>query len=88
MTLSSSHDHRKLVVRVNQSPLDVLSFEGYEALSQPSEYRIDFISPDKTIPPRAMLMQEAGFTLHDPDTNVPLRKGKGQKPARLHNLSD
>ncbi|MBZ7681059.1 type VI secretion system tip protein VgrG, partial [Klebsiella michiganensis] len=46
--------------------LDVLSFEGEEALSEPFRYVIEFTSADKTITPQQMLMQDATFTLQAP----------------------
>ncbi|MDR3104214.1 MAG: type VI secretion system tip protein VgrG [Yokenella regensburgei] len=58
-----SHNHHQLKVRGCQSLLDVLCFEGHEALSEPFCYTIEFTSIDKTITPQQMLMQDASLTL-------------------------
>lgn len=46
-----------------RSLLDVLCFEGYEELSQPYRYTIEFTCTDKTLTPQQMLMQNASLTL-------------------------
>uniref|UniRef100_UPI00080741F2 type VI secretion system Vgr family protein n=1 Tax=Klebsiella michiganensis TaxID=1134687 RepID=UPI00080741F2 len=61
-----SHSHHLLTVRGCSALLDVLSFEGEEALSEPFRYVIEFTSADKTITPQQMLMQDATFTLQAP----------------------
>ncbi|HCQ8477889.1 TPA: type VI secretion system tip protein VgrG, partial [Klebsiella michiganensis] len=61
-----SHSHHLLTVRGCSAFLDVLSFEGEEALSEPFRYVIEFTSADKTITPQQMLMQDATFTLQAP----------------------
>lgn len=73
MNFSYGHNHHQLTIAENSAPLDVLSFEGHESLSQPSDYAIRFTSTDKAISPHAMLMQQADFTLCDPKTREVLR---------------
>ncbi|MBZ7693760.1 Rhs element Vgr protein, partial [Klebsiella oxytoca] len=58
-----SHNHPLLTVRGCRALLDVLAFEGDEALSEPFSYQIEFTSADKTLTPQQMLMQDAAFTL-------------------------
>ncbi|WP_183044538.1 hypothetical protein, partial [Klebsiella pneumoniae] len=41
-TLLFSHNHHLLSVKGCEAGLDVLAFEGDEALSQPFRYRIEF----------------------------------------------
>lgn len=60
------HRHHLLAVRGCNSPLDVLVFEGEEALSEPFRYAIEFTSDDKAITPKMMLMQDASLTLQAP----------------------
>jgi len=75
-----SHSHNLLKVRGCQSLLDVLCFEGQEALSEPFCYTIEFTSPDKAITPQQMLMQDASLTLQ-----APVDQGFGigvQQPVR------
>ena len=61
-----SHNHPLLTVRGCRALLDVLAFEGDEALSEPFSYQIEFTSADKTLTPQQMLMQDAAFTLLAP----------------------
>lgn len=75
------HSHHKLAVRGNAAPLDVLSFVGNEALSQPFDYAIQFTSTDRAIDPKTMLMQDASLTLQ-----APVMQGSGvsvQQPQRV-----
>ncbi len=65
-SLIFSHSHNLLRVRGCQALLDVLCFEGHEALSEPFRYTVEFTSPDKTITPQQMLMQDASLTLQAP----------------------
>lgn len=65
-SLIFSHSHNLLKVRGCQALLDVLCFEGHEALSEPFRYTIEFTSPDRTITPQQMLMQDASLTLVAP----------------------
>lgn len=58
-----SHNHNLLKVTDNTSPLDVLSFEGTEALSAPFSWKIIFTSSDKNISREAMLLKTASLTL-------------------------
>jgi type VI secretion system secreted protein VgrG len=67
-SLLFSHSHHLLKVRDCPSPLDVLCFEGHEALSEPFRCVIEFTSVDKTLTPQQMLMQKASLTLQAPVT--------------------
>ncbi|MNG62922.1 Phage-related baseplate assembly protein [compost metagenome] len=58
-----SHNHHLLAVKGCESGLDVLAFEGHEALSQPFSYRIEFTSGDHAISKEMMLMKAASLTL-------------------------
>lgn len=76
-----SHNHHLLAVKECTSLLDVLAFEGSEALSQPFSYRIEFTSPDHAINREAMLMKPASLTLQ-----APVDQGFGiklQQPVRV-----
>jgi type VI secretion system secreted protein VgrG len=61
-----SHSHHLLAVRVCDAALDVLAFEGEEALSRPFRYRIEFTSPDHDITKENMLLKPASLTLRAP----------------------
>jgi type VI secretion system secreted protein VgrG len=61
-----SHNHHQLAVKDCQSELDVLAFEGEEALSKPFSYRIEFTSGDHAISKEMMLMKAASLTLQSP----------------------
>lgn len=58
-----NHSHHVLAVKGYNGELDVLAFEGEEALSQPFKYRIEFTSADHSIEPQSMLMKSASLTL-------------------------
>ncbi|QIX97559.1 type VI secretion system Vgr family protein [Cedecea sp. FDAARGOS_727] len=76
-----SHSHHLLAVRDYDGSLDVLAFEGREALSLPFGYRIEFTSPDHAISREAMLMKTASLTLQ-----APVDQGAGikiQQPVRV-----
>ena len=60
------HAHHKLKIRGQQSPVDVLTFEGREQLSTPFRYDIQFTSTDKAIAPESVLMQDGAFSLTAP----------------------
>ena len=62
-----SHNHHLLVVQGCESALDVLAFEGDEALSRPFSYRIEFTSGDHAISKEMMLMKAASLTLQAPE---------------------
>ncbi|MHA2899275.1 type VI secretion system Vgr family protein [Enterobacter sp. H2G27] len=64
--LRYSHSHHLLAVKGCESALDVLSFEGDEALSTPFRYRIEFTSSDHAIAREAMLMKPGSLTLQAP----------------------
>ncbi|MDP1087601.1 type VI secretion system tip protein VgrG [Klebsiella pneumoniae] len=62
-SLLFSHNHHLLSVKGCEAGLDVLAFEGDEALSQPFRYRIEFTSADHAIGKEMMLMKAASLTL-------------------------
>ncbi|HBL4972679.1 type VI secretion system Vgr family protein [Enterobacter cloacae] len=64
--ISFDHSHHLLTVRGCSSPLDVLAFEGHEALSEPFRYVTEFTSTDHAITAQQMLMQDATFILQAP----------------------
>ncbi|MDU7044204.1 MAG: type VI secretion system tip protein VgrG [Enterobacter roggenkampii] len=64
--LRYSHSHHLLAVKDCGSALDVLAFEGDEALSTPFRYRIEFTSSDHAIAREAMLMKPGSLTLQAP----------------------
>lgn len=66
MTIRFSHNHHLLAVKGCDAGLDVLAFEGHEALSTPFSYRIEFTSSDHAISKDAMLMKAASLTLQAP----------------------
>ncbi|MFP2241275.1 type VI secretion system Vgr family protein [Pseudescherichia vulneris] len=61
-----SHNHHLLAVKGCEAELDVLAFEGDEALSTPFSYRIEFTSSDHAISKEMMLMKAASLTLQAP----------------------
>ncbi|MCK7082594.1 hypothetical protein, partial [Enterobacter bugandensis] len=61
--LRFSHSHHLLSVKGCDAGLDVLAFEGDEALSTPFRYRIEFTSGDHAISKEMMLMKGASLTL-------------------------
>lgn len=61
-----SHNHHLLAVKGCAAELDVLAFEGDEALSTPFSYRIEFTSGDHAISKEMMLMKAASLTLQAP----------------------
>ncbi|WP_288476713.1 type VI secretion system tip protein VgrG [uncultured Pantoea sp.] len=61
-----SHNHHQLSVKGGEAELDVLAFEGDEALSTPFSYRIEFTSADHAISKEMMLMKAASMTLQAP----------------------
>ena len=61
-----SHNHHLLAVKGCEAELDVLAFEGDEALSTPFRYRIEFTSADHAISKDMMLMKAASLTLQAP----------------------
>ncbi|MCG5045548.1 type VI secretion system tip protein VgrG [Enterobacteriaceae bacterium 155047] len=61
-----SHSHHQLSVKGCVAELDVLAFEGDEALSTPFSYRIEFTSPDHAFSKEMMLMKAASLTLQAP----------------------
>ncbi|XYQ53603.1 DUF2345 domain-containing protein [Pectobacterium carotovorum] len=62
-----SHNHHRLSVKGCEAELDVLAFEGDEALSTPFSYRIEFTSSDHAISKEMMLMKAASLTLLAPE---------------------
>ncbi|SBI33721.1 VgrG protein [Klebsiella quasipneumoniae] len=80
-SLLFSHNHHLLSVKGCEAGLDVLVFEGDEALSQPFRYRIEFTSADHSISKEMMLMKAASLTLQ-----APVAQGFGinvQQPVRV-----
>ncbi|EGT5655821.1 type VI secretion system tip protein VgrG [Citrobacter braakii] len=61
-----SHNHHQLAVKGCAAELDVLAFEGDEALSSPFSYRIEFTSGNHAISKEMMLMKAASLTLQAP----------------------
>jgi type VI secretion system secreted protein VgrG len=61
-----SHSHHLLAVKGCDAGLDVLAFEGQEALSQPFSYHVEFTSADHAISREMMLMKPASLTLQAP----------------------
>lgn len=59
-----SHSRYMLRVRDCRATLDVLSFEGEEALSQPFRYSIQFTSSDLDIAAEDILQHWADFSFH------------------------
>ncbi|ELE6474449.1 type VI secretion system tip protein VgrG [Enterobacter hormaechei] len=79
--LRFSHSHHLLSVKGCDAELDVLAFEGDEALSTPFSYRIEFTSTDHAISKEMMLMKAASLTLQ-----APVDQGYGikiQQPVRV-----
>jgi len=76
-----SHNHHRLAVKGCDAGLDVLAFEGDEALSTPFSYRIEFTSADHAISKEMMLMKPGSLTLQ-----APVDQGYGikmQQPVRV-----
>jgi len=73
-----SHNHHRLAVKGCEADLDVLAFEGDEALSRPFSYRIEFTSGDHAISREMMLMKAASLKLQ-----VPVDQGFGIKIQRV-----
>ncbi|MGR7043477.1 type VI secretion system Vgr family protein [Klebsiella aerogenes] len=76
-----SHNHHLLAVKGCSAELDVLAFEGDEALSKPFSYRIEFTSSDHAISKEMMLMRTGSLTLQ-----APVDQGYGikiQQPVRV-----
>ncbi len=66
LPLRFSHSHHLLSVKGCDAGLDVLAFEGDEALSTPFSYRTEFTSADHAISKEMMLMKAASLTLQAP----------------------
>ena len=80
-SLLFSHNHHLLSVKGCEAGLDVLAFEGDEALSQPFRYRIEFTSADHAISKEMMLLKVGSLTLQ-----APVDQGYGikiQQPVRV-----
>jgi len=79
--LQFSHSHHLLSVKGCDAGLDVLAFEGDEALSKPFSYRIEFTSAEHAISKEMMLMKPGSLTLQ-----APVDQGYGiklQQPVRV-----
>ncbi|MGR7120029.1 type VI secretion system Vgr family protein [Klebsiella aerogenes] len=61
-----SHNHHLLKVKGCEPELDVLAFEGNEALSKSFSYRIEFTCSDHAISKEMMLMKAGSLTLQAP----------------------
>ncbi|EPQ0972563.1 type VI secretion system Vgr family protein [Citrobacter farmeri] len=80
-TIRFSHNHHQLSVKGCKVELDVLAFEGQEALSRPFSYRVEFTSTDHAISKEMMLMKAGSLTLQ-----APVEQGSGikiQQPVRV-----
>ncbi|PKH22397.1 type VI secretion system tip protein VgrG [Enterobacterales bacterium CwR94] len=80
-TIRFSHNHHQLSVKGCGAELDVLAFEGSEALSTPFSYHVEFTSSDHAISKEMMLMKAASLTLQ-----APVDQGYGikiQQPLRV-----
>lgn len=80
-SLMFSHSHHLLAVKGCEPVLDVLAFEGDEALSKPFSYRVEFTSSDHAISKEMMLMKTGSLTLQ-----APVDQGYGiriQQPVRV-----
>ncbi|MHC3771707.1 type VI secretion system Vgr family protein [Pantoea agglomerans] len=73
-----SHNHHQLSVKGCEAELDVLAFEGDEALSTPFRYRIEFTSSDHAISKEMMLMKTGSLTLQ-----APVYQGYGTKMQQV-----
>lgn len=76
-----SHNHHQLAIKGCKPALDVLAFEGEEALSRPFSYRIEFTSAEHAISKEMMLMKAGSLTLQ-----APVDQGFGiklQQPVRV-----
>ncbi|MCS4271705.1 MULTISPECIES: type VI secretion system Vgr family protein [Raoultella] len=75
------HNHHQLAIKGCKPALDVLAFEGQEALSRPFSYRIEFTSAEHAISKEMMLMKPGSLTLQ-----APVDQGFGvklQQPVRV-----
>ena len=61
-----SHSHHLLAIKGCDADMDVLAFEGTEALSKPFSYRIEFTSTNHGISKEMMLMKSGSLTLQAP----------------------
>ncbi|TCQ73834.1 type VI secretion system secreted protein VgrG [Raoultella ornithinolytica] len=76
-----SHNHHQLAIKGCKPALDVLAFEGQEALSRPFSYRVEFTSAEHAISKEMMLMKPGSLTLQ-----APVDQGFGiklQQPVRV-----
>ncbi len=76
-----SHNHHQLAIKGCKPALDVLAFEGQEALSRPFSYRIEFTSAEHAISKEMVLMKPGSLTLQ-----APVDQGFGvklQQPVRV-----
>jgi len=83
------HSRHGLEVEDVDAPLDVLAFEGKEALSQPFHYSIEFTSSNRDISAEAVLGKAAAFSLNAPPPSLTMRgyTPPAQPPLRtLHGV--
>ncbi|MCK0555723.1 hypothetical protein KFO32_22060 (plasmid) [Pantoea ananatis] len=82
-----SHNHHQLSVKGCEAELDVLAFEGDEALSTPFSYRIEFTSADHAISKEMMLMKAASLTLQAPVDRGPRTRPISRRKSNCWNSS-
>ncbi|MFV3372216.1 type VI secretion system Vgr family protein [Pseudomonas sp. NY15435] len=75
------HSRHQLSIRDLSANLDVLCFEGQEALSQPFLYRIQFTSSELNIAAEQVLLKNASFSLYPPPEPAPFI-GMQMPPAK------
>ncbi|WP_339437494.1 type VI secretion system tip protein VgrG, partial [Pseudomonas sp. EL_65y_Pfl1_R32] len=80
------HSRHTLTVRDVDARLDVLAFEGSEALSQPFNYRVEFTCFDSDIGAEKILGQNASFSLHGAPHNLPFLGLSAPKVKPLRTL--
>ncbi len=66
------HSRHQLKVRNLDATLDVLAFQGEEALSEPFRYRIEFTSSQRDLPVDQLLGQDAAFSLYPSPMPLPI----------------
>ncbi|WP_110973016.1 type VI secretion system Vgr family protein [Pseudomonas huaxiensis] len=75
------HSRHKLSVHRLDAALEVLAFEGKEALSKPYHYRVEFTSTDLDIAAEKMLGRDASFSLISAPQK-PLFRGMSVPPVK------
>lgn len=67
-----NHSRHTLEINNFQAPIDVLTFDGVEGLSQPFLYTVEFTSAEQDISVEQVLNQRAWFSLHAPPVKNPV----------------